>query len=914
MRTKQQLTINQRTYNYHDLTSLESQAGVKISRLPYSIRILLENLIRNRDEEIITTADILTVARWRPQEGGEIAWYPSRVIMQDFTGLPAALDLAVLREKLVEAGGNGSDINPAVPVDIIIDHSLQIQSAGSVAALQENAEREFQMNRERFSFLKWAGSAFRNLRLFPPGTGIIHQVNLEYIARVAVAEMGTGNNSEMGTGNNKNNKGKNKGTGQKTGQKTESIPWIFPETLIGTDSHTTMINGIGIPGWGVGGIEAEAVLLGQPNYIKIPTVIGVQLSGCLPAGVTATDLALTLTQFLRKEKVVDCFVEFHGDGIGMLSIPDRAVVANMAPEYGATMGYFPVDQKVVDYLELTGRIESAGLVEQLFKRQQLFYNPDHQPVYSRNLSFNLATVRPSVSGPSRPQDRINVSDLKTSIGTAPFTETVPGLRDGSIVIASITSCTNTSNPSLIIAAGLLAKRACELGLTVPSFTKTSMIPGSRAVEKYLRAAGLLPYLEQLGFHIAGFGCGVCVGNSGSLLPGVEEQIKERRLNAAAVLSGNRNFEARIHRNVRSNFLASPPLVIAFALVGTVAIDLTVEPLGIDSGGREIYLKDLWPDNETITRVTAQAVGPGMVREAYESVSAGDENWQALDVPSGDLYQWQETSTYVRKVPFFDAPTATGSAGAVTNTATMNNRDIIDGRALLVLGDSITTDHISPVSAVPLDSPAGRYLQQKGVSPQDFNSYGARRGDHEVMVRGTFSNVRLKNRLAAPLEGGWTRLGNETVSIFDAAEAFKREGVQAVVFAGKEYGTGSARDWAAKGTMMLGIRAVIAQSFERIHRSNLVGMGVLPLQFRAGESFESLGLKGDESITITGLSQLSPGKQIKVHCLNAEEPHKSFFVNARLDTPKEVDYYNHGGILQYVLQSSLQRSPASGLET
>lgn len=867
------LTIGKNKYTVYNLSTLEAEGLGQINQLPYSIRVLVENLLRHCDNETVNQRDIERLMQFGSagvdgNDGREIPWFPGRVVMQDFSGLPALLDLAVLREKIMDNNPEASnDIQPAVPVDVIIDHSLQINSAGCSRALQQNMEEEFHLNSERFAFFKWAGQAFKRLRVFPPGSGIIHQVNLEYLSGgVSIND-------------------------QYTHQHTGEPPELFPETCIGTDSHTTMINGMGVVGWGVGGIEAEAVILGQPNYIKIPPVVGVYIEGKLPPRATATDLALTLTQFLREQGVVESFVEFTGPGLHELSIPDRATVANMAPEYGATLGYFPVDQKVIDFLNLTGRREKAFLTEHYYKYQHMFYDTcpsiGEVPRFSRLVTFNLENVEPSVSGPSKPWDRIPLNQLvKRSIEKNPSFNNKKEISNNSIVIASITSCTNTSNPELMLAAGLVAQKAVKLGLTVPDYVKTSLIPGSRFAAGYLENAGLLEPLEKLGFHIAGYGCGTCVGNSGSLKPGVEEIIREKKLDAVSVLSGNRNFEARIHPKVRSNFLASPPLVVAFALAGTIDMDMKNEPLGFNPEGTPVFLTDVWPEREEIDRLVRDSVASGDCSLAYEDIMQGSKLWQELEVPRGNCYPWDKRSTYIRQSPFFDTH------------APVN--DITRARPLLVLGDAVTTDHISPVSAIPAQSPAGEYLRSKGIPVEDLNSYGARRGDHETMARGTFSNIRLKNRLAAPKEGGWTRKypGGQIVSIYQAARSYREEGIPLIVFAGKSYGAGSARDWAAKGTMMLGVRAVIAQSFERIHRSNLVGMGVLPMQFCKGESYESLGLRGDYTFSIQGLKNISPSQYLTVHVENQQGTIARFQVLCRLDTPKEVEYYRKGGILPY----------------
>jgi|Deesub1362A_J573_1020465.scaffolds.fasta_scaffold00456_22 aconitate hydratase len=861
-------------YTIFSLRRLEGLGIAGIHRLPFSIRVLLENLLRNMDGRVITEGDIKRLADYRSGDKGEIAFHPTRVILQDFTGVPCIVDLASMRDAVLRLGRDPEIINPLVPVDLVIDHSIQVDYSGSVDSHQKNIMLEFSRNRERYALLKWAKNSFKNVRIFPPGSGIIHQVNLEYISSVVV-------------------------TREVNGERL-----VFPETLVGTDSHTTMINGLGILGWGVGGIEAEAVMLGQPYYMTVPEVVGVRLIGEPVEGVTTTDIVLTITELLRRHGVVGRFVEFFGPAIKALSIPERATISNMAPEYGATVGFFPVDEETINYMRLTARGDVADLIEAYTKEQGIFYQDgDYAPEYNEVIEFDLSTVTPCIAGPSRPQDRIPLKEVRdrfheyvrTKKGTDTKTRPVESreMADGSIVIAAITSCTNTSNPSVMIGAGLVAKKAVERGLKVRPHVKTSLAPGSRVVYEYLRASGLLEYLERLNFHVVGFGCTTCIGNSGGLLPEIEDAIKRDNLIVSAVLSGNRNFEARIHPSVRANYLASPMLVVAYAIAGRIDIDLTHEPLGTGSDGRPVYLREIWPSREEIHEVS-RMLTPDMFSGAYSDILNGDDHWRSLSASSGKTFEWDETSTYIKNPPFFDS-FLMGEAG----------HDIVRARVLAVLGDSVTTDHISPAGAIPPDYPAGRYLIEKGVRVEEFNTYGSRRGNHEVMMRGTFANLRLRNRLVSPKEGGYTIKfpEGEEMFIYDAAMRYRAEGVPLIILAGKEYGAGSSRDWAAKGTYLLGVKAVIAESFERIHRSNLVGMGVLPLCFRDGEGVDSLGLRGDEEFSIYGLDDMAPNKELEV-VVNSGDRQKRFTVVARLDTWTEVEYFRNGGILPYVLKRLL----------
>jgi aconitate hydratase len=869
-------------YIIHRIRAIEEKGFATIARLPFSIRVLLENLLRHfdlREEQVVSKENVLTLANWRQNYDTpvDIPYFPTRVVMQDFTGVPAFVDLASMRDAMRDLGKDPQKINPAIPVDLVVDHSVQVDYYGSPLALDRNTAMEYRRNSERYALLKWARQTFDNVRIFPSGAGIVHQVNLEYLSTVV------------------------------TQKKIGGDIYAFPDTLIGTDSHTTMIDGIGVVGWGVGGIEAEAALLGQPMFIKIPEVIGMKFTGALRPGVTATDLVLTVTERLRRENVVDKFVEYFGPGVKQLTVPDRATVANMAPEYGATMGYFPVDQQVLDYLVKTNRGELTELVEAYTKEQDLFFYGHEIPEYTKVLELDLSTVEPCLAGPTRPQDRIPLRDIKDSFyrtvdqwrlprhnkASVVMNNELHNIEHGALVLAAITSCTNTSNPSVLIGAGLLAREAVDRGLKVDKYVKTSFAPGSRVVTQYLEQAGLLDSLKQLGFHVVAYGCTTCIGNSGPLHTNLQKGIRDNDLAVAGILSGNRNFEARIHPNIRANYLASPLLVVAFAIAGRIDIDLESEPLANDPDGNPVYLKDIWPAEEEIARLASELVTAELFAEKYNGVMEGDANWRQLTAEAGDTFQWKENSSYIRKVPFFEGMTADppGTLG------------IEGARALLVLGDTVTTDHISPAGAIPEEYPAGQYLLRQDTCPDDFNSYGSRRGNHEVMMRGTFANIRLKNKLVSPKEGGWTRMlpDDEEGYIFPVAEAYQKRRIPLLVLAGKEYGTGSSRDWAAKGTLLLGVRAVIAESFERIHRSNLVGMGVLPLQLEEGITFRKLGIKGDEVFSIRGIADLKPGKLLEVRAVGVNEKEIEFSVHARLDTDIEVQYYLQGGILPYVIR-------------
>ncbi len=908
------------TVSYYRLDALADH-GIDVWQLPFSLKVLLENLLRHEDGVTVTAEDIKALARWNPRSepDREIAFRPSRVLLQDFTGVPAIVDLAAMRDAMKRLGGNPRKINPLQPVELVIDHSVQVDEAGTTQAFATNAELEFQRNKERYAFLRWGQDAFSNFRVVPPDTGIVHQVNLEYLARVVFGSEAT--------------------------QGATSL--AYPDTLVGTDSHTTMINGLGVLGWGVGGIEAEAAMLGQPVSMLVPQVVGFKLTGSLPEGATATDLVLTVTQMLRKRGVVGKFVEYYGTGLAGLPLADRATIANMAPEYGATCGLFPIDAETIRYLELSGRPPAAIKLVEAYAKAQGMYHSAQSPEaeYSDTLELDLSTVEPSLAGPRRPQDRVPLHNSKTAFQTAlkelqsarpkkstssaslavierfasegggtavgvaepeieESTVTPAPITDGSVVIAAITSCTNTSNPSVMVAAGLLAKKAVERGLRTKPWVKASLAPGSKVVTDYLHDAGLDKYLDQLRFNLVGYGCTTCIGNSGPLSPAISEAIQEHDLVAVAVLSGNRNFEGRINPDVRANYLASPPLVVAYALAGTMDIDLQAEPLGSDRQGKPVYLKDIWPSQREIADTILKSVRSEMFQTKYAEVFEGDERWSSLPVPKGDLYAWDPKSTYVKNPPYFLDMKIEPAAVAPIEKA----------RVLAVLGDSITTDHISPAGSIKADSPAGRYLIERGVSVADFNSYGARRGNDEVMVRGTFANIRLKNRLAPGTEGGWTRHlpGGQQMTIFDASRRYLDEGVPLVVIAGKEYGSGSSRDWAAKGPLLLGIRAVIAESYERIHRSNLVGMGILPLQFQLGQSAQSLGLTGEEVYSIEGLPEAIAGRFVGGRTLTViAEPSGGalirFEVSVRIDTPQEIRYYENGGILPYVLRQLLQEA-------
>ena len=921
------LDVDGKSYEIYRLASVAGD-GLDVDSLPYSLKILLENLLRTEDGANITADDIRALAGWDAdaEPSKEIQFTPARVIMQDFTGVPCVVDLATMREAMSELGGDPSKINPLAPAEMVIDHSVIADVFGSPEAFERNVEIEYERNKERYQFLRWGQGAFNDFKVVPPGTGIVHQVNIEHLARVVFAR-----EDESGT------------------------TVAYPDTCVGTDSHTTMVNGIGVVGWGVGGIEAEAAMLGQPVSMLIPRVVGFKLSGELPEGATATDLVLTITEMLRKHGVVGKFVEFYGSGVSALPLANRATIGNMSPEFGSTIAVFPLDEETVNYLKLTGRSEEQlALVEAYAKEQGLWHDPDAEPRYSEKLELDLATVVPSLAGPKRPQDRVSLSEAKTAFrgaladyveedekgydeasaesfpasdapsysggngsaapndhvsaapadGGRPSNPAMIELADGTkfeidhgaVTIAAITSCTNTSNPSVMIGAALLAKKAVEKGLQRKPWVKTTLAPGSKVVSDYYERAGLTPYLDKLGFNLVGYGCTTCIGNSGPLIPEVSKAVNDNDLAVVSVLSGNRNFEGRINPDIKMNYLASPPLVVAYALAGSMDVDLFNDSLGKDSDGNDVFLKDIWPSPTEVEEVIAQAITSDMFTNDYADVFAGDERWQNLDTPSGDTFAWAEDSTYVRKAPYFD--------GMPDEPAPVE--DIAGARVLLKLGDSVTTDHISPAGAIKKDSPAGKYLAEHGVEQRDFNSYGSRRGNHEVMIRGTFANIRLRNQLAPGTEGGFTRdltKDGEVTTVFEASEHYVAAGIPLVVLAGKEYGSGSSRDWAAKGTALLGVKAVIAESYERIHRSNLIGMGVLPLQFPEGESADSLGLTGEEEFSITGVTALNDGgipQTVKVKAGDVE-----FDAKVRIDTPGEASYYRNGGIMQYVLRSLLK---------
>ncbi len=882
-KAKSELSLQGQTIHYYDITRLPNPKHSK--PLPYSLKILLENLLRCEDGVAVTQKDILAVLQWDPKGHSEteIAFTPARVILQDFTGVPAVVDLAAMRDAMRQLGGKPSQINPLSPVELVIDHSVMVDYYGNQAAFAKNVTMEFNRNEERYAFLRWGQTAFQNFRVVPPGTGIVHQVNLEYLARVVFKQWHDG----------------------------ETV--AYPDTLVGTDSHTTMINGLGVLGWGVGGIEAEAAMLGQPITMLIPEVIGFKITGKLSAGTTATDLVLTVTEMLRKKNVVGKFVEFYGDGLDHLPLADRATIANMAPEYGATCGIFPIDAETLRFMRLSGREESqVQLVETYCKKQGLFRETGcAEAEYSDTLTLDLSTVVPSIAGPKRPQDRISLRQSKERFqtlladlppnnpaSTSPLEAPYNTLTHGTVVIAAITSCTNTSNPDVMLAAGLLAKKALEKGLSSKPWVKTSFAPGSQVVTDYLQKADLMSPLESLGFNLVGYGCTTCIGNSGPLQAPVSQTIKAGNLAVAAVLSGNRNFEGRIHPEVRYAYLASPPLVVAYALAGTMNIDFYSDPLGQDHNGKPIYLQDIWPSPQDIEIALQLSVKSDLYVSRYREVFTGDNRWQTLQIPKGEQFTWQDASTYVKLPPYF-------AEMSPTPAKTLNN--INQARVLALLGDSVTTDHISPAGDIAKDSPAGRYLQALGVDPLDFNSYGSRRGNHEVMMRGTFANIRLKNQLIPGQEGNWTIHfpTNEKVSIYDAAMRYQKEQCPLILIAGKEYGTGSSRDWAAKGPRLLGVQAVIAESFERIHRSNLIGMGILPLQFLPGQNAKSLQLSGQERFDID-LASLTPRGEIKIKTMAPTHETQEFSVLVRIDTPKEMEYYQHGGILHYVLRQLLTK--------
>ncbi len=878
------LSVGTHQYQYYRLSEVARQLG-DITRLPKSLKVLLENLVRYLDDDTVVEDDIKALVDWQKNAHAsrEIAYRPARVLMQDFTGVPAVVDLAAMREAVKALGGNVEKVNPLSPVDLVIDHSVMVDKYASDDAFEKNVEIEMQRNYERYLFLRWGQQSFERFRVVPPGTGICHQVNLEYLGKAIWSEEQNGRHI------------------------------AYPDTLVGTDSHTTMINGLGVLGWGVGGIEAEAAMLGQPISMLIPDVVGFKLTGKLREGITATDLVLTVTQMLRQHGVVGKFVEFYGDGLASLPLADRATIANMSPEYGATCGFFPIDEITLDYLRLTGREEQEiALVEAYSKEQGLWRHAGDEPIFTSTLSLDMATVEASLAGPKRPQDRVNLLNVPKAFKAAveletnkkplaqypqvtidnqpPFT-----LTDGAVVIAAITSCTNTSNPNVLMAAGLLAKNAVEKGLQRKPWVKSSLAPGSKVVTDYLALAGLTPYLDNLGFNLVGYGCTTCIGNSGPLLAPIEEAIKDNDLTIAAVLSGNRNFEGRIHPLVKTNWLASPPLVVAYALSGNMNIDLTKEPLGEDKQGNPVYLKDIWPDSKAIADAV-EKVKTQMFHKEYSAVFDGDETWQSLKTEDTPVYAWQPDSTYIRHPPFFEGMTKTPEA----------IKDIHQASILAILGDSVTTDHISPAGNIKADSPAGRYLREHGVEPKDFNSYGSRRGNHEVMMRGTFANIRIRNEMVPGIEGGFTKHipTGETLAIYDAAMRYQQEQTPLAIIAGNEYGSGSSRDWAAKGTRLLGVRVVIAGSFERIHRSNLIGMGVLPLEFPKGVSRQTLGLKGDEKIEITGLNSLTPGQDVAVNITFADGRRETIMARCRIDTQTELAYFEHGGILHYVIRNML----------
>lgn len=889
VRTK--LSAAGKDYHYYRLAGLEEQGVGPVSRLPFSIKVLLEAAVRQHDGVGVTKEHIEQLANWADlTEKQEVAFKPARIVLQDFTGVPAVVDLAALRSAMQRVGGNPDRINPLIPVDLVIDHSVMVDKFGTEDALEYNMNREFERNEERYRLLRWAKEAFDNFRAVPPATGIVHQVNLEYLAKVAATREVDG--------------------------ETE----VFPDSLVGTDSHTTMINGLGVVGWGVGGIEAEAGMLGQPLYFLTPDVIGFKLTGQLAEGATATDLALTVTQMLRQKGVVGKFVEFYGPGLSSISLADRATVANMAPEYGATIGFFPVDEESLNYLRNTGRDdELVELVKEYYTAQGMFRNDDTpDPVFTDTIELDLADVKPSLAGPRRPQDRIELTDMKQTWNetlTKPIEEGGFGaeekskkvtvemdgkrfeLDNGSVVIAAITSCTNTSNPSVMLGAALLAHKAVQKGLTVPSYVKTSLTPGSKVVTDYLEKSGMMSSLNKLGFTLAGYGCATCIGNSGPLPEEISQAINDNDLTVASVLSGNRNFEGRIHPDVKANYLASPPLVVAYALAGTVDIDFATDPIGHDTSGNPVYFKDLWPSNDEIQKTVEASMNADQFRKQYAQVFDANERWNQMDTPEGELYEWDENSTYIQEPPFF----------VDLSPEVEPIREIQGARALAILKDSVTTDHISPAGAIAPSSPAGKYLKDHGVTPRDFNSYGSRRGNDRVMTRGTFANIRIRNQMVPDTEGGFTKhvSSGETMAIYDAAMKYKQENTPLVVLAGKEYGTGSSRDWAAKGTNLLGVKAVIAESFERIHRSNLVGMGVLPLQFSEGDSWQSLGLTGEESFDILGLDdEIQPFQTVKVKATKADGSVVQFDAITRLDSQVDIQYYKNGGILQTVLRQFL----------
>ena len=875
--SKSQLSVSGQNFEYFDISTIEGAGD-----LPFSLKVLLENLLRTEDGANITAAQIRALAAWNPdaQPDTEIQFTPARVIMQDFTGVPCIVDLATMREAIVELGGDPAKVNPLAPAELVIDHSVIADVFGTKDSFEKNTDIEYERNMERYRFLRWGQGAFDEFKVVPPGTGIVHQVNIEYLARVVMT------------------------------RKVNGVLQAYPDTVVGTDSHTTMVNGLGVLGWGVGGIEAEAALLGQPVSMLIPRVVGFKLNGQLPIGTTATDLALTITEMLRKHGVVGKFVEFYGPGVVSVPMANRATIGNMSPEYGSTCAIFPIDEETLRYLKLTGRTEEQiALVESYSKKQGLWHDPSHTPRFSEHIELDLSTVVPSIAGPKRPQDRISLTNSKAALEKIlpsylsdktsrqaidiKVNQTPTTIKNGDVVIASITSCTNTSNPSVMIGAALLAKKAVEKGLRSKPWVKTTLAPGSKVVTDYYDRAGLTPFLEKLGFNLVGYGCVTCIGNSGPLPVEVSKAVNENDLAVTAVLSGNRNFEGRISPDVKMNYLASPPLVIAYAIAGTMDHDFDHDSLGKDLEGKDVFLKDIWPTAEEISSVIESSISSSMFTKDYSSVFDGDHRWKSLATPTGNTFEWDAKSTYVRKPPYFDGMPAQPQPV----------KDIKDARVLAILGDSVTTDHISPAGNIRGDSPAGKYLTEHGVDRKDFNSYGSRRGNHEVMIRGTFANIRLKNLLLDGVEGGFTRNfldGGAQSTIYDASMAYQEAGIPLVILAGKEYGSGSSRDWAAKGTALLGVRAVIAESFERIHRSNLIGMGVLPLQFNEGDTAASLGLDGSETFSISGIEALNTGATPQQVSVTANG--KTFTAKVRIDTPGEADYYRHGGIMQYVLRS------------
>ena len=883
LNTRSTLTVGNTSYGYYSLAKAAEKYG-DVSRLPFSMKVLLENMLRFEDGTTVTEDDVKAIVDWQKERRSdrEIQYRPARVLMQDFTGVPCVVDLAAMRDAMTKLGGDPEKINPQVPVHLVIDHSVMVDEFGTPQAFEDNVELEYQRNMERYEFLKWGSKALDNFSVVPPGTGICHQVNLEYIGQAVWSSKSVGANGD-------------------------DMMIAYPDTLVGTDSHTTMINGLGVLGWGVGGIEAEAAMLGQPVSMLIPEVVGFKLTGKLAEGITATDLVLTVTQMLRAKGVVGRFVEFFGPGLASMSLADRATIANMAPEYGATCGFFPIDDRTLDYMRLTARSEENVALVEAYAKENGFWRFDDMadPIFTDTLELDMGSVVPSLAGPKRPQDKVTLDHVDDEFNRdlasvykkdAPARVAVEGkdhdIGDGDVVIAAITSCTNTSNPSVLVAAGLVARKARALGLTRKPWVKTSLAPGSQVVTDYLDKAGLTEDLNALGFNLVGYGCTTCIGNSGPLAPAISSAINDNNLVAASVLSGNRNFEGRVSQDVRANFLASPPLVVAYAIKGSVVTDMVTTPLGQDQDGNDVFLKDIWPTNDEVRTLMEANIDDGMFRDRYGNVYAGDAQWSGIDVTGSDTFAWRAGSTYVANPPYFDGMGMTPAPVG----------DIIEAKPLAVLGDSITTDHISPAGSIKADSPAGTYLQEHQVSKADFNSYGARRGNHDVMMRGTFANIRIKNEMVPGVEGGMTKYEGQIMPIYDAAMRFKADGTPLVVIAGKEYGTGSSRDWAAKGTNLLGVRAVITESFERIHRSNLVGMGVLPLQFADGVTRQTLKLDGSESFTIRGVAGIRPRQDVEVLLTRADGTSEKFMTKCRIDTVNELEYFLNGGILQYVLRN------------